>query len=218
MTKVLKCNQCNIVIDELLSYLQNKISVADEETLVRICTSSFTTEEIKKSKTLLFDSIPGERRKILRKNKGKEERDLGDIISLFKSVDPDVIPVFVARQLEKLPPILFDHLDCTKILKDILILKSEVEAIKNSYVKVEDIQEIKNGLLRLRCDPILPASAFKVNTKRGAWMDSGPMGLSHDELMNNNDYMNKSHEGNRDNSLIDMLPLHEKKEGKRANR
>ncbi|XP_026315752.1 uncharacterized protein LOC113227094 [Hyposmocoma kahamanoa] len=36
MTAVIKCNTCNIVIDEMLSYIQNKVSVMDEETLVRI--------------------------------------------------------------------------------------------------------------------------------------------------------------------------------------
>jgi hypothetical protein len=48
MSSVLKCNSCNIVIDELLSYIQNKISIVDEETLVRICTTSFSSDEIKK--------------------------------------------------------------------------------------------------------------------------------------------------------------------------
>ncbi|XP_045449650.1 uncharacterized protein LOC123658255 [Melitaea cinxia] len=201
MTNLLKCNKCNIVIDELLSYLQNKISVADEETLVRICTSSFTADDIKNSKSLLFDSIPGDRRKIFRKSKGKEERDIVDIISLLKSVDPDVVLVFVARQLEKLPPILFDHLDCTKILKDILVLKNEVEDIKNSYAKKEDMQDIKNELLRHRYDTLPPASAFKVNTKRGAWMDSGPMGLSHDGHCT---FIEDSYTKNSNKSLKDM--------------
>lgn len=90
-TNVLKCDKCNIVIDEMLSYIQNKVSVIDEVTLVRICVSSFTGEEIKTSKSLLFDSIPTNLRKIIRKNKGKEERDLSDIINLFKSADPDDI-------------------------------------------------------------------------------------------------------------------------------
>lgn len=107
MSVILKCNVCNIVIDEMFSYIQNKISVSDEETLVRICTSSFTSEEIKISKTLLFESLPTSQRKIVRKNKRKEERDLEDIINVLKTVDPDFVPLFVAHQLEKLPPILF---------------------------------------------------------------------------------------------------------------
>lgn len=179
MTNVIKCNECNIVIDELLSYLQNKVSVADEVTLIRICSSSFTAEEIKKSKGLLFDSIPGDQRKVLRKNKGKEERDLADIISLLKSTEPEDIPVFVAKQLDKLPPILFDHLDCTKLLKDILLLKSEIQDIKNTYATMDSVEQIKIEFQRMR-NVSPPASVFKVNAKRGGWVDSGPMGLSQD--------------------------------------
>jgi hypothetical protein len=71
-------------------------------------------------------------RKIVRKNKGKEERDIADIINLFKSADTEEMPVFVARQLERLPPITFDHLDCTKLLKDILKIQSDIAEMKST--------------------------------------------------------------------------------------
>lgn len=92
-TSTLKCTSCNIVIDELLAYVQNKLSVIDEESLIRICVSAFKSDEIKKSKSLLFESLPTDKRKILRKKGGKENRDILDIIVLFKSVDPDIAPV-----------------------------------------------------------------------------------------------------------------------------
>lgn len=186
MAVAVKCNNCNIVIDEMLSYLQNKVSVADEETLVRICTTSFSSEEIKSSKSLLFESVPTNARKILRKNRGKEQRDVADIISIFKSTEPDVIPIFVARDLHKLPPILFDHLDCSKLLKDIMTMKAEIDLIKATFATQDSVNELKADFRRIKTDSLPPASAFKVNTKRGAWLDSGPMGLSHDEYNNKN--------------------------------
>ncbi|KAJ8705884.1 hypothetical protein PYW08_012930 [Mythimna loreyi] len=180
MTNVLKCDKCNIVIDEMLSYIQNKVSIVDEETLVRICVSSFTSDEIKQSKSLLFDAIPSNLRKIIRKNKGKEGRDLTDIINLFKSAEPDDIPVFVAHRLEKLPPITFDHLDCTKLLKDLVRMQAAMDEIKNTYATLENLKDLRTELFQIRNDSLPPTSAFKVNAKRGAWlMDSGPMGLSH---------------------------------------
>lgn len=188
MTNVVKCSVCNIVIDELLSYIQNKVSIADEETLVRICTTTFTSEEIKNSKKLLFESIPTDKRKIVRKSKGKEDRDVADIISLFKSEEPDNIPVFVARQLDKLPPILWDHLDCSKLLKDMITMKSEIEAIRTTYATLQCVNELKTEFRRLKTDSLPPAtSLFKVNTKRGAWLDSGPMGLSHEYDVSTNE-------------------------------
>lgn len=164
----------------MLSYIQNKVSVIDEETLVRICKSSFKGEEIKKSKSLLFESISTNLRKIMRKSKGKEERDLADIINLFKSAEPDDIPVFVARQLEKLPPITFDHLDCTKLLKDIVRMQSNIDEMKNNYATLNQLQELRAELLQSKYDSFVPISAFKVNKRRGAClMNSGPIGLTH---------------------------------------
>lgn len=150
MTNLVKCTGCNLIVDELLCYVQQKISIADEETLVRICASAFTGDEIKKSKTLLYEALPTDKRKVIRKNKGKEERDLSDIISLLKSTEPDDIPVFVARQLDKLPPILWDHLDCSKVLKDILKMKTEIENIKINYATTDSVQDLKVEVMRIR--------------------------------------------------------------------
>lgn len=189
MSDIVKCNVCNIVIDELLAYVQNKISVVDEETLVRLCTSSFTKEDIEKSKSLLYSALPVDKRKIQRKRKGKENRDMDDIISLIKSTDPDILPVYVAKQLEKLPPITFDHLDCTSLLKDLIKLKSDIECIKETYATNEHVDELKTELKNLKYASIMPTPFSNINSKRGAWnMDSGPIGISqvHDSVLSDN--------------------------------
>ncbi|VVD05699.1 unnamed protein product [Leptidea sinapis] len=69
--------------------------------------------------------LPSELRRPVRKGKDKENRILHDIISLLKSVDPDILPVFVARDFEKLPPITLDHLDH-------LIIQADIKTIKES--------------------------------------------------------------------------------------
>jgi hypothetical protein len=187
------------VIDELLSYIQNKISIVDEETLVRICTTSFSSDEIKNSKSLLFDSIAG-KTKIKRKNKGKEERDISDIINVFKSTEPDLVPVFVARQLEKLPPVLFDHLDCTKLLKDLVKVQNELQVIKQTYVTQDQLVDQKRELLqnmKSQHSPTIPG--YNAILRRSAWLyDSGPIGLSH---VSNNLPLNESLD-NMENNVI----------------
>lgn len=182
MSNVVKCNSCNVVINELLSYIQNKLSVIDEDTLVRVCTSTFSSEEIAKSKALLFESISADKAKLIkRKNKGKEQRDLADIVNIFKTAEPDLFPVFVARELERLPPILFDHLDCTKLLKDLLRVQNELEVFKETYVTQTQLSDFKEEMLKLQYDSLVPPPPVcNVNMKRGAWLtDSGPIGLSH---------------------------------------
>ncbi|XP_048488871.1 uncharacterized protein LOC119694884 [Plutella xylostella] len=56
-TKVVKCTSCKIVINEVLAFVQNKVDVMDEESLVRLCTSSFEESVIEEAKSLLFDCL-----------------------------------------------------------------------------------------------------------------------------------------------------------------
>ncbi|XP_064076293.1 uncharacterized protein LOC135194609 [Vanessa tameamea] len=173
----LKCNNCHLVVNELLAYIQNKVSLADEVSLLKICTSAFSSEQIEKANSLLLESLPSDLRKTVRKGRGKENRLLHDIINVFKVTDPDVLPVFVARDLEKLPPITFDHLDVSKLLKDLMIVQAEIKSIKSTYATVEQLECVKKECLIGKL-PSPPFSTMAVNTKRGAYRDSGPIGLS----------------------------------------
>lgn len=213
MTSVVKCNTCNIVIDELLAYVQNKLSIIDEDTLIRLCVSSFKSDKIKQSKALLFQSIPTAKRNISRKQQGKENRDMEDIISLFKGTDPEVIPVFVARDLEKLPPITFDHLDPSTLLKRLLIVESELKEIKTNGITINDLiieQEVNSAKFvtreeweqskeKFKNESVLTSNPYRnINLRRGAgtYLNSGPMGFSHfDTLINNSKNSSKCSEG-----------------------
>ncbi|XP_028164853.1 uncharacterized protein LOC114355983 [Ostrinia furnacalis] len=122
-----------------------------------------------------------------------------DIVSLFKGEDPEVIPVFVARDLEKLPPVTFDHLDVTKLLKDLLIVQKEINDIKMSYVTLDQLDEAKKEFRKCQaasCSSLSPPRYrnLNVNTRRGAYMDSGPMGFSHFDMTvaSNNNNTNSS--------------------------
>ncbi|KOB66379.1 Mutant cadherin [Operophtera brumata] len=181
-----KVVKCNIVICEVLAFIQNKIDVMSEESIVRICTTSFTTEEIEQAKSLLFESITTTKRKITRKRDGRSQRDLFDVISVFKETDPDETPNFVARMLQRLPPVLWDHLDATRILRDILVIQSDLKALKETCVTVDKLEEVKSDLFNLKQASIVNNYECYVNNKRGGggmsnsyFIDSGPTGLPH---------------------------------------
>lgn len=181
MTNTLKCNNCNIVVDELLAYVQNKISIIDEESLVQICVSAFQSEEIDRSKELLFESLPSASRKPARKGQGKEIRVITDIIGTFKSVDPDLIPVFVARNLEKLPPITFDHLDVSELLKKLALVQNEMKEVKSQYVTKAELDVVKAEIVEMKANAsstMRPCENENVNTRRGAYKDSNSMSAS----------------------------------------
>ncbi|KAI5635142.1 hypothetical protein NE865_12172 [Phthorimaea operculella] len=171
-----KCVNCNVVINEILAFIRNRHDVMDNESLIRICTSAFSEEEVDQAKKLMFTSTKTSQKCISRR-KDKKQKDLEDIISVFKTIDPEQIPVFVAYDLHKLPPVSFDHVDVTKLLKDIVLLRAEIQDIKRQYV-TKDQLETATSELKI---PTHPFSTYhpNVNTKRGGFvLESGPFGLS----------------------------------------
>lgn len=100
-SKIAKCNNCNIVICEVLAFVQNKMDVMDEESLVKLCVSAFSVEDIDVAKTLLFASITTKKRNISRRKDGKSQRDLYDVISVLKVTDPDEVPIFCCKRTPK---------------------------------------------------------------------------------------------------------------------
>lgn len=191
---VVKCKACNIVICEVLAFIQNKQNVMTADSLVKVCTSSFSTEEIEMAKTLLFDSLMNKQKKIQRKNAGKSGRNLNDMISIFRNTDPEELPIFVAKDLHRLPPLTFDHVDCTRLLKDILVLKNEISVIKETYATDKQLIELKNEVIILKQTCLNSNYDLNINRKRGGgglkdsfYLDSGPMGLP---------FMEKKLEGN----------------------
>lgn len=188
-SKVLKCNNCNLVVNEVLSFIQNKMDVMDEESLVAVCASAFPEEDIKEAKSLLFESVS--QRSVLRKGDRKANKNLYDIITLLKETDPEEIPVFVARDLQKLPPVTFDHIDVTRLLKDIVLIQNELRDIQEkclTNVQYATVDELK--LLKLEIDHLKSEKKRtnnidpNVNVKRGGYCmqdsftcNSGPMGF-----------------------------------------
>ncbi|XP_060804982.1 uncharacterized protein LOC106137462 [Amyelois transitella] len=96
--KLLKCSTCNIVINEVLAFVSNKIDVMDEDSIAHICVSAFSENDILDAKNLLFESVPTTKKKKQRKRNGKTLRNIDDIICLLKETDPEEIPIFVAHQ------------------------------------------------------------------------------------------------------------------------
>ncbi|CAB3224678.1 unnamed protein product [Arctia plantaginis] len=167
----LKCANCNVVICEVLAFIRNKLDVMDNESLIRICLSAFSEEDIDGAKKLLFSSVKT-KLKLVSRRKQRKEKDLEDMLSVLKTAEPDQLPVFVAYNLEKLPPhihICFDHVDVTKLLKDLVLLREEINQIKANYVTKEDLESMQKRESYINSN---------INVRRGGYLlDSGPMGL-----------------------------------------
>lgn len=166
----LKCVNCNIVISELLSFVQNKITVIDNESLIRICSSAFSEEEVELLFSSLKSSLKSTQKKISRRKEGKKQRNLEDIICVFKVTEPDTIPIFVARDLQKLPPVTFDHVDVTKLLKDLIIMRADINGIKENYATTKQLDELKNNLESYRSTT--PYLNCNINTKKRGYVQN----------------------------------------------
>lgn len=208
-TIIVKCTQCNIVINELLCFIQNKIDVMDEESIIKLGVSAFSNVEISAAKELLFTSLSPSPRNVSKRKK-KVQKDMEDIIYAFKNTEPDQTPIFAARELQKLPPVTFDHVDVTKLLRDIVALRNEVDSIKETYATVEQLNYIKSDLDYMKYASLIDEKQHfvNVNKRRGGHLleDSGPIGildLSSTHTLNSNrpEQANMNHQENERRSL-----------------
>ena len=62
----------------------------------------------------------------------------------MNQINQNEIPIFVARNLTKLPPVTFNHVDVTRLLKDMVLLQREVATIRQIYVKEENLDVVRN--------------------------------------------------------------------------
>jgi hypothetical protein len=147
----------------LLICIQYKQNVMDNESLIKVRDSSFTEREIASAKTLLFESVQTTQRLISRRNDGKKRRNIEDIISFFKEQEPDSIPVFVARDLLKLPPISIDHIDAVSLLKDVIKLRNDLQSLKENCVTVEQFQQLQSDVQSVKVASMMN---HNINTRK----------------------------------------------------
>ncbi|PZC71548.1 hypothetical protein B5X24_HaOG213162 [Helicoverpa armigera] len=77
------------------------------------------------------------------------EKSVQDIVTLLKETDPDDVPKFVAKDLHKLPLVAFDHVEVTRLLKDLTLLKQsqaemqhQLEVSNNTIISTSRISII----------------------------------------------------------------------------
>lgn len=164
-----------LVPNELLSFLQQKLDVMTELSAIQICSTNFSEEDIAAAKLLLFTTLNKRDQMVSRRRDGTK-KSLQDIISLLKVTDPDDVPTFVARDLNKLPPVTFDHVDVTSLLKDIVLLKASLKDVNEKLeASQKDVSILRNELNELRNSGTFSGTVTcvnNVNTRRGAALDT----------------------------------------------
>lgn len=132
----LKCSECNVIFNELLAFIANKVDTLPETGIIQICLSAYSFDEIEKARSVVYSSI-APHKKYLRKKEGAEQKCLLEIIKLVKECDPDCLPIFAVQNINKLPPVTFDHIDVTSFLKEMVILKNDISKLKHDNSQLE---------------------------------------------------------------------------------
>ncbi|KAF9810563.1 hypothetical protein SFRURICE_021016 [Spodoptera frugiperda] len=161
-----------LIANELLAFIQHAIDTMDEVSILQICKSNFKEEDISSGKRLLFQCL-GKLDEMPARRRDGTEKSVQDIITLLKVTDPDDVPAFVAKDLHKLPPVTFDHVDVTRLLKDIISLKTSLAEVQSKLMSSENtIGELRAELLALRNTVVVSGSPTlctdDANTCRGA--------------------------------------------------
>ena len=124
----------NILIDEVLCYIQNKMKILGVDSIVQLCEPVFDVEQVEKAKDRLFELCFEENDKTERKTRigqHKNERNIRDICNLFEEKGNDA-PVFVAQNLNNLPPVTINCLDVSLLLSENKRLQAEVKILKEA--------------------------------------------------------------------------------------
>ncbi|KAF9806512.1 hypothetical protein SFRURICE_001307 [Spodoptera frugiperda] len=154
-----------LIANELLAFIQHAIDTMDEVSILQICKSNFKEEDISSGKKLLFQCL-GKLDEMPARRRDGTEKSVQDIITLLKVTDPDDVPAFVAKDLHKLPPVTFDHVDVCRSLKTSLAeVQSKLMSSENT------IGELRAELMALRNTVAVsgsPKLCTDANTRRGA--------------------------------------------------
>lgn len=133
------------IIDELLCFILHKWGHIDVNTLTKLCVDSFDDKEIEASKDILFNLISDKddttlfkKRRAGKTQESKSVNNLLDICQLLEEKGNVKLPDFVALDLGKLPPISFDHIDVTVLLKRIENLSCTVKFVMEGMSKATD--------------------------------------------------------------------------------
>lgn len=131
------------VVDNILCFLTNKMNVLTTDVLVKLCVSTYSEVEIKQSKNTLFEMCADgstTTRNIRRQGDKMNEANVEDMLKLLQEKGDD-IPAFVVQDLSKLPPISFDCVDVSAILRKLESTMSEVSMMKEAMRVQAEVSE-----------------------------------------------------------------------------
>ena len=135
------------IINGVLCFIMNKWGLIDIDVLTRLCVTTYDDREIEDAKGVIFNYLYDERAQtaFIKRRQGKsgsknaqdkKMRNLEDIFKILEEKGDANLPDFVALDLSKLPPITFDSLDVSVLLRNIDTLAFTVKSLQEGLSNV----------------------------------------------------------------------------------
>ena len=129
------------VVNELLCFVVNKMDTLSFDYIVKLCSDSYGDAEIECAKNVTQNLGSTDKRYPKRKGQNKKVANMQDILHILLELETTRIPVFVARDLNNLPPLSFEHFDISKLLHDLETVRNEVSLLKFNMFPLSNVKQ-----------------------------------------------------------------------------
>ena len=146
----------NVIFDELLYFLVNKMKTSTNNKIIAICAKFYSSDEITKSKEMLWEKIQNSpalstTRKVGRTGEKKVENNLDDILKWIKAIDDagESLPLCASLDMNRVPMTDDGSLTTAQIMKHNDDLRKEFVTIDSlklclDNMKIELLSSMKN--------------------------------------------------------------------------
>lgn len=138
-----------IVEDELLNFIVVKLRTLSHDDVVSLATSSFSSEKIEASKTVLSELFPNSIRWVVHRGQKKDINNVKMCLQVVNECGQD-IPRFVSHFLDELPAVLYNNMDVSALLCKMLQINADIDYLKrtvNSQVAASETLRVVSATL-----------------------------------------------------------------------
>ena len=124
-------------INELLCFVACKSRIMPNPQISKLCCDFYSNSAIQEAKDMLLSStsLPEfDKRKTRRKTR-IAETNMQDIITIFYEMKPREMPVFVAKNVNNLPPLSMNNFDMAHIIEEMSNIKCKMSILQEAQEK-----------------------------------------------------------------------------------
>ena len=124
----------DVQINELLCFVGSKSQIMANPQISKLCCDFYDISTIQTAKDVLLRSVSlpeGDKRKSRRRSK-ISQTNMQDIITIFYEMKPGEHPVFVAKNLNNLPPLTMNNFDMSHIIEEMSCIKAKLKILQEA--------------------------------------------------------------------------------------